>query len=138
MLLCSILLLGPVPAWVHVVDCDCSSDHHAHAIHSDSGCCSASCLPDRDLAEHDLAEHDLTERVNNDTDTPAKGHVPESCSICQSLVSVSGGLCVDQDFVAVDHLCEPATFFHRQSVETSFNAIACPRGPPSSRPSLAA
>ena len=114
-LLCSMILLGHVPAWFHVASCD----HHSHSSavpHAHSECC----------GNHSSQSPDGLSNGSESTN----GHSSEECAICQSLNNDTGRSCAVQNQLTVDSLCEPAAVFYFQSLAPVAKFVACPRGPP--------
>lgn len=124
-LLCSLILLGHVPAWIHVASCEnCCQDYHSHVLtgssHAHSHCC---CTESDGKSGENLF-------VSDGEESSSSNHDSDRCAVCQSLSGVTSAACAVLDLPIVDGLCETVTVFCFQSPALVCGFVACPRGPP--------
>ncbi len=127
-LLCSLIVFGHAPAWLHVATCDSESHSHADDNASDAvSVCPHGCH--HHVTESEASTTDASETVPHSQDSNAP-HDHDTCGICQSLASPVG---VTWDLVVVlptEYASEltsvPAV---RPSLATLLS-IPQPRGPP--------
>ncbi len=124
-LLCSMIVLGHAPAWLHVVTCDSGSPRQAVSQANESNAvCSHG-------AHHHPVEPVAGETVS-DAHHPSRPHQHDSdtCLVCQSLAVPAGvtwelGVALPAEFVS-----EPAFISPGRPLLATLLSVPQPRGPP--------
>lgn len=137
-LLCGVLLLGHIPAWLHAAAChslahvthDESSQHHA--FDKDSGCdhCHSVCRTK-------VAKSDLEDRPSSaprewfEDDRHHDSHDEEHCVVCQSLVGSALAISFDDSVRLPPDLCSYRVFTGSDGLRAAEQfLVQRPRGPP--------
>ena len=125
--LCSMIALGHLPAWLHVMTCHGHSYEAVNptAARKVSPCphgCHHHAVDDRSVSTYDSAQ--------SEDSHPTHEHDSDTCAICHSLASPVGFFLIFEQSLEPKYLGEPVfVCADRIPVEAS-NAIPQPRGPP--------
>lgn len=121
-LLCSFLVLGQAPAWLHVASCDNHAELHERGVR------------DHDIAstDHCCHDHDSDDSESGDSadEHPDHEHDSDHCAVCLSLIGPNGWL----DQFDAPTLVETAPHWLsirlNRAAQTRHISLPLPRGPP--------
>ena len=120
-LLCGMATLGHAPAWLHLANCDHGTQKGIQKVAAqkdsvlahDTCCCQHHSDPEPDSEGDSLPKHDH-----------------ESCVICQSMAAPSGVIWQVESDLTSESLFELAQIQNILEIQSNFQSIPQPRGPP--------
>lgn len=123
-LLCCVVLMGQLPALLHVVTCHkYGCTHSKRASTGSTACCS--CSFHRRAAKAEVQSEQSEKR-----DSQSNNHDSDSCSICQSLYGPCGVAATISISIEVGDLVQWSPTYYQHHHGADALTIAQPRGPP--------
>ncbi|WP_047813231.1 DUF2946 family protein [Rhodopirellula islandica] len=129
-LLCSLIVLGQAPAWLHVATCD--SESHSQVTESASDTvfvCSHGCYHQATAPDASGSDADNAVPASHDSSSPHE-HDPNTCGICQSLAAPVGVTWELVVVLPVESVSELTSVSPARLLSATLLSIPQPRGPP--------
>ncbi|WP_404305627.1 DUF2946 family protein [Neorhodopirellula lusitana] len=129
-LLCSLIVIGHAPAWLHVATCE--SESHAHVMDSASDTvfvCSHGCHHHATAPDASSSDADETVPASHDSSSPHE-HDSSTCGICQSLAAPVGVTWELVVVLPVEFGSELTSVPPARPLSATLLSIPQPRGPP--------
>lgn len=144
--LCALLLIGQLPAWMHVSVCPHHHGHNHSAIEfsatanssdpcdtgSSSCCCSHNSSNDQQESKPDETASSSNAIAGFNAGHSHDGHDADDCVLCLSLRTPGSSLSTSFHFSHVERLVEYAVVTHVTLRAENIGTIFLPRGPPAS------